>query len=231
MNPLQFVLSRQRADLSSWLKRGRIVNDEIVFDEEVRIENHHGCYALYSLFRGKFFSYHMCGFNRPTGFPLCVTNLENNGQITQLRVSLLPEEFVAIQAQNGPIGCFAMDRMYIAVEFKDKRTFGIVWMSVEERKWHSMNFCTRKPITSIKFAVTEKILLVQTLENDTGITCDSHQIKKTVYRVPLKKPHLLTSIAWFTLVRSKSRTKKINPYTEATKFLPLNSYLQCPFET
>lgn len=64
-DPSRFVLERTRGDQSTWLKRGQIVGDKIVFGEEVRWESDRGGYVLVSLVGSKLYSFHERVFGQP----------------------------------------------------------------------------------------------------------------------------------------------------------------------
>jgi len=118
----------------------------------------------------------------------------------------------------------------LAVQIKKTQNYGIIWADCKTRKWELIDFCVKKPITSIQFMASGHLLWTQTTNKETKVLSNTHQMQKTSYRIPLKKPENLSDLAWFSLVRSKGKLKGVDPYEEAQKYLPFYSEIRCPFE-
>lgn len=194
---------------------------------------------LYTLSSAPNFSVHTRFFGRGSHhLLLCVADLGRNAQVTSFLPGPWFNKFAISEGDRGPIGCFALGRLYLAVETKVKanakvkkaKTFGIIWMDTVNRTW-VLKFSSPTPIINIQFVAADNTLLIHTLEGETKIAAAIHQLQTTVYRVPLKKPEPLSKLAWFSLLRLMNKMKKVDPYAEAVKFLPYTSDIQCPFET
>jgi hypothetical protein len=116
----------------------------------------------------------------------------------------------------------------MVIRFNETQNYGIMWSKFEAQQWNELDFCVKEPITGIKFVGS--LLFVQTVDNYVQSTRDIHNVQTTLYRIPLKKPEKLADLAWFNLVRSKSRFPNVDPYEEAHKYLPYTSEIRAPFE-
>jgi len=228
MDPKRFLLRNRHADDSTTLKLGRVHNSELLFGDEILTMNRNIGLGYFSLVGNTLYSFNPWSFVHLDEPHMFMTQLGQEEQTSRIKLSPLPDEFTTVDGERYIIGYFAMERLYLAVQHKETKKYGIVWTSHETRMWESVNFSIDKPITSIEFIIDGHILLVQTNDYETEITFDVHHVQSTFYRIPLKKPEKLSILAWARLVHSKIKFK--DPYEEARKYLPYNSNIRCPFE-
>jgi hypothetical protein len=227
INPGRFILETRTVGTTAFLEVGDIQEDKIVFEEKTFEPDLHTCDGFYSLVDTKMYNFYPCLFE-PNDAPFYVTNLEKNGKISKFKFNEPPKGFSIAEETDCYIGCMGMERIYLAIKSDKTGTFGIMWASEYSKEWTLLDFCVKKPIINMTFVADENLILVQTLDNETKIISNKHRILKTFYRVPLKKPDTLSALAWFSLVRSKRNA--FDPYKEASKYLPFNSTLRCPFD-
>jgi len=139
--------------------------------------------------------------------------------------------FHVVDPNDVAFNCWIRDRYYALIKFHGDDTFGIAWINCEKLEWTPMGFRTIEPIIGLQFNGENGILLVQTADGESELNGSSmHQVKRTFHRIPLKKPDLLTNLAWSALVQSKSKLPGVDPYEESRRYLPFTSEIQCPFD-
>jgi len=212
------------------LKIGRIHNNEILLGGDILPPNQSFCRGFCSLVSNTLYTFNPRTFIRSNEARVYVTRLDQGAQTLQLIFDSIPEQFSTVAKKNEVVGCFAMTRLYLAVQIKKTKHYGIIWANCETRTWELIDFFIKKPIMGIRFMTDEHFLWIQAVDKETELISGVHQVQKTFYRIPLKKPEKLSDLAWFSLVRSKSKLKGIDPYEEARKYLPLYSEIRCPFE-
>jgi len=229
MDPKRFLLRNWHGDGSITLKLGRVQDSQLLLEADILTINR--TFGFCSLIGNTLYSFNYWSFTNLNQARICITQLDQDAQISQIELELLPEQFTTIDNEHYIVGCFAMDRLYLAVQHNETKRYGIFWTSHETRNWEPINFEVKQQITSIEFFANEYLLLIQTNDYESDLTSDVHQVQNTFYRIPLKKPEKLSVLAWSSLVRSKSHlSPKIDPYEEARKYLPYNSDIRCPFE-
>jgi len=230
MDPIRFLLQNWHDDGSVTLKTGRVNDDKILFEEDILLTDQDIGIGFCSLFGNTLYSFDPWKFVRSNEACVYVTRLDQDAQTTLVDLSPLPEQFSIVGEKVTNIGCLAMDRLYLLVQNKQTKIYGIIWAKCETRNWELTSFFTKNPITRIEFMIDGHFLLVQTVDSEIELISDVHQMRKTFYRIPLKKPEKLTHLAWFSLVRSKSKMRNVDPYEEASKYLPYTSEIRCPFD-
>jgi len=94
-----------------------------------------------------------------------------------------------------------------------------------------MDFRTAEPIVDLQYIFESDILFLQTADGETEMKGSTvHQFKRTLYRIPFKKPESLMNLAWATLVQSKSKLPDVDPFKESRKYLPFIAEIGCPFD-
>jgi len=229
MDPTRFLLQSWH-DGSIVLKLGHIHNNEIVLGDDVLSMDENIGTGVLSLVGNTLYSFDSWGFDDSNEVPVYVTQLDQGAQASRVLLKWIPKRFSTVDGEEDVIGCFAIDRLCLAVRDEKTNKYGIIWADLETRKWQLIDFCTKKPITNIQFMADGHFLSIQTTDKETELISNVHQVQKTFYRIPLKKPENLSDLAWFSLVRSKSKLENINPYEEARKYLPFYSEIRCPFE-
>jgi len=230
MDPMQFLLRYRHNDGSNTLKVGRVHDDEILLGDEIRHVDQDVGVGSWSLVGNTVYTFNPFTFADLSEDCIYVTRLDQGTQTSQINLDPLPGKFSIVGGEENPIGCFAMSRFYFAVQDKQTKLYTIIWTSCETREWKSINFCTRNSIMRIEFMINGCLLLIQTADNETKLVSGVHQVQKSFYRIPLKKPEKLTHLAWFSLLRSKRKIRNVDAYEEARKYLPFNSEIQCPFD-
>jgi len=229
MNQARFLLRYWLNDRSLVMKRGTIVENEILFEDDILFANRNLSFDLLSLVGDTLYTFDLVNLMlRNATASINVINLNQGAQTAQFDLARLPER--CLYSGGMIVACLTPNRLFMAVRSNKTHSYGIVWTNCETREWTEMDFCTERQITSIRFMVDGGLLVIQTTENITEITQGVHSMQKALYRIPLKTPEKLANLAWFSLVRSKSRIPNIDPYDEARKYLPFNSEIQAPFE-
>jgi len=230
VDPTRFLL-QWCSDGFATLKLGKVHNDEIVFGEDIFSMDEDIGTGSVSLAENTLYSFDSWKFDDSNESCIYVTQLDQGAQTSEVTLNSLPEQFSTVSGEDDDIiGCFAMDRLFLAVRHKETKNYGIIWADCKTRKWELINFCTKEPITSIQFMIDRHVLCIQTTDKETELISLAHQLQKTFYRIPLKKPEKLYDLAWFSLIRSKSKLECIDTYEEAQKYLPYYSEIRCPFE-
>jgi len=192
------------------------------------------CDDMQSLFDGKRYSFEHRDFRGRFDTPsIRVTDLRSDSMGSSFDLEWHSSNFRVLYSMNKPISCWIRDRFYTVVKFEESEKLGIAWTTgCEAPEWTSVKFITSERIIKLQFAVKEGILLIQTTADKCIIGKDKERrVQHTFHRIPLKKPELLSSLAWCSLVQMKSKMKDVvDPYKEARKFLPLNSQIHYPFD-
>jgi len=232
LDPGNFILRLANNDGSFILKFGCMVNDEISLKEkDIRGE---GRYLLVFIDHWLFFGNKLCMLSVAdfifegmiSGYMM---NLDRGRKTFSFEWYQFPEHVWFIDRPSA--ACVGFDRVFSAIQFKKTQHYGIVWSKFGAQQWVEMDFCVKERIIGIKFIADEGLLLVQTAsKEDAKSTFYFDRFETTLYRIPLKKPEKLTDLAWFNLVRSKSRLPDVYSYEEAHKYLPYNSEIRAPFE-
>jgi len=230
MNSTRFLLQNWYNDDSFTLQLVRVNNDELLIEEEILTTEQDIGIGICSLVGNTLYTFNSSDFAASIEACIYVTRLDQGAQTSRVNVDPLPEQFTAVNGEGTLVGRFAMDRLYLAVQDKRTKIYGIIWTSCETRNWELSSFFTKNSIVCINFMIDGHLLLIQVIDNEIKFTSGVHQNQKTFYRIPLKKSEKLTRLAWFSLVRSKSKIRDVDPYEEARKYLPFNSDIQCPFE-
>jgi len=225
IDPTKFLLQYRNMGGFLVLKCGIVVNGKICFKEDILMEDRR--IIIFSLAGNKLYALSPFEVLLNNISSIRVVNLDQGAQTSQFDLDSLPEQLSRVEKTTI---CFAFDRLFISIQFKNTQTYGIVWATYEAREWKELNFYTKEPITNIEFMHEENLLLVQTADGGIELVYGVHRVKKTFYRIPLKKPEKLSNLAWFSLVRSKSRLPNVDPYEEARKYLPYSSKIRGPFE-
>jgi hypothetical protein len=228
MDPTRFLLISWHGDGSLTLKLGQVRNNEILLEEDIFSMDQEIGVGFTSLIGKTLYTSHPLDL---TDEPcMYVTRLDQDEQTLQVMLDSIPQQFSTVEGKNEIIGCFAMERLYLAVRHKKTEHYGLIWTSSETQQWGLVEFCIKEPITCIKFMINGHFLCIQATDNETKLFSDVHKVQKTIYRIPLKIPEKLSDLAWFSLVRSKSKLKGVNPYEEARRYLPFYSEIRFPFE-
>jgi len=184
----------------------KIENNEIILGHSNFLESwSRFCPSLF--FDGKLygFEYHD-ELGRLSSLSICVNNFEPNAQTSVFALEWPSNNFHVFFSNDVMTYSWIRDRLYAVVKFDEDDTFGIAWISCEMTEWTSLNFRTAELIIRLKFIVEGSILLVQTDDGETELEgTNIHQLKRTFYRIPFKKPEALTYLAWAALVHSKSK--------------------------
>jgi len=212
------------------LKVGHVRNNEVLLEEDILPPNRNACYGFCSLSGNTLYNFKPQAFIRSNDARTYVTRLDHGAQTSQVILNSIPDQFSTVDGETRIVGCFAMDRLYLAVQIKKTKHYGIIWSSYETRIWKLIDFRIKKPITYIQFMPDGHFLWIQSIDKETAMISDVHQMQKTLYRILLKKPEKLYDLAWFSLVRSKSKLKGTDPYEESQEYLPFYSEIRCPFE-
>jgi len=229
MDPAKFILRLLRDDGLVTLNHGSVIDDEIFFNDGALVD--HNFFTERHSFAGN--ELHVLdgfSFMWMNTISAGVTDLEDGTESISFSFDLsqLSERFSRVE--NMYAVCFNSDRVFMATQFKDTQYYGIIWSKLEAQQWIEMDFCVKEPIKGIQLVADGSLLLVLTTSKETKLTRDVHRFQTTLYRIPLKKPEKLSGLAWFSLVRSKSRIPNVDPYDEARKYLPYTSEIQFPFE-
>jgi len=215
---IQNVLSQNwHDDGSVTLKLGRINDDEILFEEDILTTAQDIGIRVWSLVGNTLYSFDPWKLFESSEGCVYVIQLGHRAQTTRVSLNPLPDQFSTVGQEDRVVGNFAMNRLYLAVQDKQTKNYGIIWTNYETSKWKLSKFCTESVITCIDFMIDGQLLLIQTVDNETELISDVHQIQMTLYRIPLKKPEKLTHLAWFSLIRSKSKIPDVDPCEEASK--------------
>jgi len=206
-------------------------NNGIVLEHSNLIETWPGS-SSNSFFDGKFYGFEYRNEFGKLPFPsIHVNSLEPNAQTSVFALKWPSDSFQVVFSNDSIVYSWIRDRFYTVIKFDEDETFGVAWISCEMPEWISLDFHTVEPIVRIQFIVEHGILLVQTADEETELDSSNvHQLKRTFYRIPFKKPELLTNLAWSAFVHSKSKIIGIDPYEEARKYLPFTSEIQCQFD-
>jgi len=227
----QFIYINYVQPASSFVQIYKFGNDEFVLEHSNFIEAWPN-YCSNSFFAGKLygFKYHN-GFVTLPAPSIHVKDFEKNTPTSLFTLQWPSGNFHVVNSNGFMIHRWILGRYYIVIKFDGDDTFGIAWINCETLEWTPMNFRIIEPIIGIQFIAENGILLVQTVDGETGLGDSSvHQVNRTFYRIPLKKPDLLTNLAWSALVHSKSKLPGVDPYEESRKYLPFTSEIQCPFD-
>jgi len=222
----RFVIERQRNESYTNLMYAEVIDEKIVFDEEKTTASKWAQEGSYAISDGKFFGFQPVYNTQNTNLSeasITVSSPNGRSQGTSYRLKPLPKGLRAVFGEHALVGCWASSRFFVAVETKATNIFGIAWTACETREWTLMEFSTTKQIVEMQFISTTSHLLVQTLDQNSDLRRKSHQIRKTLYRIPLGIPESLTHLAWFSLLRSTSKMVDVDPYEEASRFLPFTS--------
>jgi len=227
-NPAHFILRQWRNGILS-LKFGKVENDEIIFGKQVASNAYRVCHGFCSLVGDTLYSLNLLNSDTFETSQVYITTFSEHSHASRFVLPSLPEGYSVVAGRKCAVGCIAMERLFLATKFHKTGIFEIFWIDFKVRKWTSMNFCTINPIMDVNFTVDEGILLVQTMDGESDVTFDQHNVKKTFYRIPLKTPDKLANLAWFSVVRSKRLPDDEDPYKEANRYLPFNSEIR-PYE-
>jgi len=162
---------------------------------------------------------------------LRVNRLEPDSETSIVNFEWPSNGFHVLHSVDNMVCCWVRDRFYAIAKLDEIEKFGIAWASHKTRKWTLIKFSTVERIIKMQFIVENSILLVQTVD-DTPKPEDTtnHRVYHTFYRIPLKKPDSLSTLAWCSLVQAKGKLNFANPYEEARRYLPLTSEIQYPFD-
>jgi len=230
MDPTRFLLQLWHDDDSTTLKIGQVRNGEIVFGGDILPTNQDIGGVIDSFVGNTLYSFDPWDFVDFNEACIDVTQLDQDGQTSHVILDSIPEKFSTVNGEDYIVGCFAMERVCLAVQHKKTKYYGIIWTDCKTREWQLVKFYVKKPITELQFMANGYFLCIQTTDKETEVLSDVHQVQKTFYRIPLKKPEKLSDLAWFSLVRSKSKLKGVDPYEESRRYLPFYSEIRCPFE-
>jgi len=227
MDSANFVLRLVNSDNSITLKHGNVVDKEILFKKDIQV----GGSVFWTskcdfLVDDKFYTLYMSNFVFRNSFSAHIIDLDRGTQASSFRLNQSPDHISLLLGKFSI--CIAPDRVFMVIRFNETQNYGIMWSKFEAQQWNELDFCVKEPITGIKFVGS--LLFVQTVDNYVQSTRDIHNVQTTLYRIPLKKPEKLADLAWFNLVRSKSRFPNVDPYEEAHKYLPYTSEIRAPFE-
>jgi len=230
MDPTRFLLRSWYDDDSIALKFGQVRNNEIFLEEDILPINQDIGLGFTSLVGKTLYTARPWNFVEIDEASIYVTRLDQDAQTSQVMLNWIPEQFSTVYGKDQIIGCIAMERLCLAVRHNKTKNYGIIWADCKTQQWELVDFCIKEPITEIQFMAEGHFLCIQATDNKTAFVSDVHQMQKAIYRIPFKTPEKLSDLAWFSLVRSKSKLKGVDPYKEAQKYLPFYSEIRCPFD-
>jgi len=126
MDPKRFLLQCWHEYDLITLKPGRVHDDKLLFGDDILTMNRNIGYGFCSLAGNTLYAFNPWLY---TGFGVAriyVTQLDQDAQTSRIELARLPEKFTAVDGEYYVVGCFAMDRLYLAVQHKKTKRYGIV---------------------------------------------------------------------------------------------------------
>jgi len=183
----RFIYTTRMDPAGAFANVYKFENNEVVLEHSNFLESWPS-FCSSSFFEGKLYGFeHRNELGELPSPSIHVNNFEPNASTSVFALEWPSNNFQIFFLSDAMIYTWIRDRFYAVVKFDEDDTFGIAWVSCETTDWALLDFRTVEPIFSLRFIVEPSILFVQTADGETELDDSSiHQIKSTVYRIPLK---------------------------------------------